>query len=97
MELKRNQDVEIPPGLTDSIRSLPLRREVTHCGATFLVSPFDIYAECPSCRRRIKVRSLWAGEELEDVFDAVFEWMSQPGASDLARRRQREIEVDREG
>jgi hypothetical protein len=50
-----------------------LRREVTHCGISFSVSPFDFYAECPRCHVRIKVRSLAVVPDLEDVFDAVFE------------------------
>jgi hypothetical protein len=40
------------------------------------------------------VRSFAAVAELEDVFDAVFEWMRQPGAADLVRRRQEEIAAD---
>src|SRR3954454_20990373 len=96
MELDPIQEPTIPAGLADAIRSFSLHREATHCGNTFRVSPFDLYAECPHCGARIKVRGLCAGADLEDVFDAVFEWMGQPGASDLVRRRQQEIESDRD-
>jgi hypothetical protein len=90
------QGVEVPPGLLEAIAAFPLRREVTHCGVSFSVSPFDFHAECPCCRVRIKVRSFAAVPELEDVFDAVFEWMNQEGAAELARRRQAEIAEDRD-
>jgi hypothetical protein len=94
MELKRTQEIEIPPNLIESIESFPLHREIAHCGETFQVSPFDIYADCPRCGGRIKVRSFAAISELEDIFDAVFEWMSQPGAAELVRRRQQVIQQD---
>jgi hypothetical protein len=44
--------------------------------------------ECPRCGVRIKVRSFSAIPEIEDVFDAVFEWMNQEGAREVAERRQ---------
>jgi hypothetical protein len=94
MELKRSHEVEIPSDLIESIESFPLQREATHCGEPFLVSPFDFYADCPRCGARIKVRSFAAAPELEDVFDAVFAWMSQPGAAELVRRRQQVIQQD---
>jgi hypothetical protein len=43
MNLKHCPDVELPEELLDAIRSLPLKREVEHCGQRFVVSPFDIY------------------------------------------------------
>jgi hypothetical protein len=96
MELKRKPDVEIPPDLIESIETFPLQREVAHCGETFQVSPFDIYAECPRCGSRLKVRSFAAIAELEDVFDAVFAWMSQSGAEELVRRRRQVIQQDQD-
>lgn len=96
MELKRNPDVEIPPDLIEAIETFPLHRDVTHCGETFQVSPFDIYADCPRCGRRIKVRSFAGDVELEDVFDAVFAWMNRPGSEELVRRRQQVIQQDRD-
>ena len=74
--------------LIDAIKALPHRREVNHCGTTFAVSPFDIYAACPRCGQRLKVRSFSAATELEDVFDAVFEWLQDGDGAELARRRQ---------
>lgn len=87
-------DVEITQSLIDAIAAFPLCREVTHCGTTFQVSPFDFYATCPTCGQRIKVRSFAAAPELEDVFDAVLAWMNQPGAAEAVRRRQQEIASD---
>ncbi|HTU92090.1 MAG TPA: hypothetical protein VMF69_18545 [Gemmataceae bacterium] len=78
----------------ESIESFPLHREVRHCGETCHVSPFDIYARCPRCGARIKVRSFAGGVEVEDVFDAVFAWMNQPGAEELVRRRQQVLQQD---
>lgn len=96
MELKRNAEVDIPPDLLEAIESFPLYREVNHCGETFHVSPFDLYADCPRCGGRIKVRSFAGGAEIEDVFDAVFAWMSHPGAEDLVRHRQQVIRQDQD-
>jgi hypothetical protein len=64
-----------------------LEREVEHCGVAITVPPFDFYAECPQCSTRIKVRAFAANEEIEDVFDAVFEWMNRPMAKEVAERR----------
>lgn len=88
MELKRNVEVDIPADLLEVIESFPLHREVSHCGETFHVSPFDIYADCPRCGSRIKVRAFVGGVDVEDVFDSVFAWMNQPGAKELVQRRQ---------
>src|SRR5437588_8855010 len=96
MELKRSSEVEIPLDLIEVIKSFPLRREVAHCGSTFEVSPFDIYADCPRCKAQIKTRSFSAGSEIEDVFDAVFEWMNQPGAEEVVRRRRQAISEEGE-
>jgi hypothetical protein len=87
--------VDVPPTLIDAVRSFPLQREVEHCGSKFAVSPFQFYALCPHCGLQIKVRSFSANPEIEDVFDAVFEWMLQPGAGELAKQRQQDIDADR--
>lgn len=81
----------ISPDLIEAIKALPHGRDVTHCGSTFRVSPFDIYATCPHCGQRMKLRSFAAATELEDVFDAVFEWMLHADGAELARRRQEVI------
>ena len=44
----------------------------------------------------LKVRAFSAGGEIEDVFDAVFEWMNRPSAQDEARRRQTALKDDEE-
>ena len=96
MQLQTPPHVDVPASLIDAIRSFPLEREVEHCGSKFVVSPFDIYATCPRCGARLKLRSFSAVPEIEDVFDALFEWMLQPEARELAKRRQHDIESDRD-
>ncbi len=80
--------VDIRPELIEALRTFPRERIIDHCGAKIVSSPFDFYATCPHCGARIKLRAFSAGSEIEDVFDAVFEWLNQPGAAELARRRQ---------
>jgi hypothetical protein len=96
MELKQHPDVGIPANLLEAIRSFPLGGEIEHCGCKVIISPFDYYAQCSQCGKRIKVRAFSAGREIEDVFDAVFEWMNQPGAEELVRQRRKAIEADAE-
>jgi hypothetical protein len=96
MELKRNPDIEVPAGLLEAIETFPLHRDITHCGESFQVPAFAIYADCPRCGARIKVRSFAAVAEIEDVFDAVFAWMNQPGAEELVRRRQEVLQQDQD-
>lgn len=96
MPTQRAAPVDVTPELIDAITIFPVAREVAHCGATFRVSPFAIYATCPTCEARLKVRSFAAAPELEDVFDAVFAWMSQSGADELVRERQRVIRAETE-
>ena len=86
--------IVVPSDLIESIRSFPGERIVEHCGARWTVSPFDIYATCPHCGAPIKVRSFSGCPEIEDVFDAVFEWMNQPGAEELVRQRRQAIAED---
>jgi len=80
--------------LIQEIKSFPLRRGVEHCSNVFYISPFKIYATCPHCGLEIKVRSFSSVTEVEDVFDAVFESMSQPGALHYAQERQEKIKED---
>ncbi len=94
MELKSHLSSELSADLIDAIRSLPLRREVEHCGAHFDVSPFDMYAVCPECGTRLKVRALSGTIEIEDVFEAVLEWMTTPAGLEAATRRLGEIAAD---
>ena len=87
-------DFAIPAGFIDVLRNFPTSRDVEHCNQRFSVSPLAIYATCPVCQAQIKLRSFAAGDEVEDVFDAVLEWMNQPGAEVVARQRRTEIEED---
>jgi hypothetical protein len=83
--------------LLEEIRGFHPLREVTHCGRAFDVPPFDIYATCTSCGERLKVRS-FGGGEIEDIFEAVFEWLDSPGAEEAmmqwrdAKRRSRAMQ-----
>ncbi|MFO0928785.1 MAG: hypothetical protein U0736_17490 [Gemmataceae bacterium] len=94
MTANKIDDVNVSQELLEAIAAFPVRRQVQHCGTTFQVSPFDIYAPCPYCKTRIKVRSFGGPAELEDVFDAVLSWMLQPGAEEAVRRRQVELTAD---
>ena len=86
--------IEVPSALIEAIRALPAAHIVEHCGKAWTVSPFDIYAECPHCGVQIKLRSFSGCAEIEDVFDAVFEWMNRTRADDLVQRRRRAIRDD---
>ncbi|MGH7128463.1 MAG: hypothetical protein ACREIV_07825 [Planctomycetaceae bacterium] len=86
--------LDVPYTVLEMVRSFPVHRTVEHCGAEITVLPFDFYAECPQCGSRLKLRGFSAGTELEDLFDAVFEWMNQPGAEAVAERRRRRIADD---
>src|SRR5712692_10487981 len=94
MEVKDRYTIEIPAGLLEAIRSFPLEREVEHCGIRITVPAFDIYAECPQCGARIKQRSFSGTEEIEDVFDAIFEWMNRPMAQEVVKRRLTALEEE---
>jgi hypothetical protein len=96
MNLKRFSEIEVSEELLEAIRSFPVVREVEHCGQRFAISPLDIYATCPKCGTQLKTRSFSGGVEVEDIFDAVFEWMNQPGAAELVRKRQEVIEKDKD-
>jgi hypothetical protein len=85
---------EVTPVLLDAVAALPVRREVRHCGAAFTTGPLDLYATCPVCGTRVKVRGFSAAPEFEDVFDAVLGWMLQPGGEAAARARLAGIAVD---
>lgn len=95
MDLKTSP-VTVSDSLLEAIRSFPREREVEHCGSRMAVSPFDFYATCPRCGVRIKLRSYAATAEIEDVFDAVFEWLNHPGAAEVMKRRQAAIAEDSE-
>ena len=94
MSTKTDHPVEISHELIEAIRTFPVVRETEHCNLKFKVSPFDIYATCPQCGTRLKLRSFSGVSELEDVFDAVFEWMNDPKACNFAEQRRAAIAED---
>ena len=87
-------DLEISSALTDAIRQFPTTREVSHCGNTFAASPLAIYATCPHCGQRLKLRSFAGVPEIEDVIDVVIEWMNHPAAKAAADVRRAELASD---
>ena len=97
MKTQTPDKVGVPDNLVEAIRTFPLEREVEHCGNRWTVSPFEFYANCPHCGLRIKLRGFSAVDELEDVFDAVFEWLRRPGAAALVSQRQKDLETEDEG
>ena len=54
--------------------------------------PFDFYATCPHCGLRLKLGAFSGVSEIEDVFDAVFSWMNQPGMAALVEKRRASLE-----
>jgi hypothetical protein len=94
MALKDPPGLQISGDLIEAIRSFPVQRDIEHCGIRFSVAPFDFTARCPQCGAQIKVRSFSGGVEIEDIFDAVFEWMIPPKAREVAERRRVAIEED---
>jgi len=94
MSVDSAEQVEVPEELIAAIRALPARRAISHCGQEFEVPIFDIYAACPACGQEIKVRSFAAGAEIEDLFDAVFEWLANPEVQSIAAERTRQILED---
>jgi len=87
----------VTPELLEAITSFPVRREARHCGTTFAAGPFDIYATCPTCGTRLKVRAFSGNTEVEDVFDAVLTWMLRPGADAAVRERLAALAADPDG
>jgi hypothetical protein len=94
MALKSRDDVEISEDLLDAIRSFPVEREVEHCGSRIKISPFEFYADCPQCGSRQKLRSFSAVPEIEDVFDAIFEWLDNPEARRIADQRREALRTE---
>ena len=89
-----SSQLDISATLIEALRSFPPKRLVEHCGTEFSVSPLELYAVCPHCSKRIKLRAFSAQPELADVFDAVFEWLNQPGAAELYRQRLAQLRAE---
>ncbi len=58
------------------------------------MSSFDFYARCLICNAEMKVRAFSGVAEIEDVFDAVLEWMLDPSNREVAEKRMLEIKND---
>ncbi len=94
MVTQTRECVGISEELLEAIQGLPLHRYVEHCGQKLQVSPFEFYALCPRCGERLKLRGFSGVPELEDVFDAVFSWMNQPGAAKFSEQRRALLESE---
>lgn len=94
MSVARPPELDLSAAVVDAIESFPTVREVNHCGRTFAVPSLDIYAACPQCGSRLKVRAMSGATEVEDLFDAFATWLTAPGASQLIQARQRQIVED---
>ncbi len=81
------------PAVAD-ILAFPVQRGVQHCGLRFDVPSLAIYADCPKCLTRLKVRCFGGGAEIEDIFDALAKWSMKPGAIDVLIRRAAAIRAD---
>lgn len=55
---------------------------------------FNIDATFPRGGQELKGRSLASGAQVEELFDAVFEWMVNPDVQDLASDNTRQLPED---
>ena len=63
------------------------------CGHHSTASILSMYADCPQCSTRLKLRGHAAiGDEVEDVVDAVLRWMGSGRAMEAAMRRKEELD-----
>lgn len=90
------QQNEITESLLEAIKGFPATRDFEHCGTGQKVSSFAIYARCNVCGTEVKTRSFSGVFELEDVFDAVFEWMTNPTNRSVAEERIQAIRIEKE-
>lgn len=60
-----------------ALRKLPRFHTITcgGCSAAIRHIPPAIYATCPKCGRRSKMRSYCAGPDIEDIIDLVVIWL----------------------
>ena len=91
MSDEKYKTVWVDSEIIEAIKSFPLTTEVEHCGIKFSVPPFEIQVDCPKCGASLKLRATSASYEIEDVFDAVFLWLSRPEALEIAQARQKTI------
>jgi ribosomal protein S27E len=86
-------------GIIDEIKTLEHFNAVhcVDCGLETQYHSLQIYAACPECGRRQKLRSFGGiGTEIQDVFDAVLEWFVEEGTFENALKRYQGIKQDRE-
>jgi hypothetical protein len=88
MELKGSAAPDVSWDLVEYLRRFPTERSVQRCDTDR--SRARILFELSEVRRNDQLRP-FGGTEIEDLFDAVFEWMNQPGAESIVRRRREAI------
>src|SRR5262245_61379173 len=81
----------------EKIENLPHERTFvcTNCGQRGTASILSIHVNCERCSKRLKLRGYGSiGIEIEDVVDAVLEWMGTGARLEAVMRRK--LEIDRE-
>ena len=65
--------------IIDEIKNLPAFSPIQcpKCGHEYEVSALLIQGECPNCNLYIKYRAFSAEKEIQDVIDAVLEWIGE--------------------
>jgi hypothetical protein len=79
--------------IMEEIGALPRTKPFSCCGQTREVCTLDIYALCPVCQKKSKLRGFFPiGTEIQDVIDAVLKWMGTGKEFEMILQRKREIE-----
>lgn len=83
-------------GILIELEKLPHYRDLTCkiCGHSQKEFILTIQTKCQNCGQEYKLRGLGAiGIEIEDVIDAVLEWIGEGNEFDLAMQRKKLIDV----
>ena len=84
--------------IIDEIKALPHFRDITcaDCDTSFRVHTLEIHANCPKCGATPKCRAFGGiGTEVQDVIDAVLEWMGEGESLDAVMSRHKMIMEDK--
>ena len=87
------------PKTIEEINNLPHYREFTcnNCGHTQKVYVLVIHGKCEQCAVEYKFRGIGPiGSEIEDVIDAVLEWLGQGAEFDDAMKWKQVIDSSEE-
>lgn len=82
--------------IMEEIEALPRTKPFSCCGQTTEVCTLDIYAQCPVCKKKSKLRGYGPiGTEIQDMIDAVLKWLGSGKEFEMVMRRKREIDKAR--